>query len=210
MRFDTLYRIFSNIPTLRSERIILRKIKISDAQDMFEYSSDPRVSKYLLWKPHPNIEYTKDHISYLTKEYRIGKFYDWAIVLKDGSNKNKMIGTCGFTSFDLNNNCAEVGYVLNPKFWGYEIADEALREIIRYGFEELLLHRIEAKYIIGNTGSRRVMEKCGMHFEGVRRSSMIVKNEYRDIGVCSLISDEYYKEKNKLEPQKIIEYREIK
>ena len=210
MRFDTVYKIFSNIPTLHCDRIFLRKIKMSDAENMFEYSSDPSVSKYLLWSPHPDINYTKDHISYITKEYRIGKFYDWAIVIKEGPHKNKMIGTCGFTSFDFQNNSAEVGYVLNSQFWGYEIADEALREVIKFGFESLLLHRIEAKYIIGNDNSRRVMEKCGMVFEGVRRSSMIVKREYKDIGVCSILSEEYYKVKSSLDNQNKKEYREIK
>ena len=210
MRFDSVYKIFSNIPTLYCNRIYLRKIKKSDAEDMFEYSSDPTVSKYLLWSPHRNIEYTKDHISYLIKEYRIGKFYDWAIVIKDGEYKDKMIGTCGFTSFDFHNNSAEVGYVLNSKFWGYEIACEALYEVLKFGFESLLLHRIEAKYIIDNNNSRRVMEKCGMTFEGVRRSSMIVKNEYKDIGVCSIISDEYFNIKNRVTAQSNKTYREIK
>ena len=107
-----------------------------------------------------------------------------------------MIGTCGFTSFDFRNNSAEVGYVLNRSYWGKGIAPEALDAVIAFGFDELILRRIEAKFIIGNDNSRRVMEKCGMQFEGVLRSSMMVKHEYRDIGICSILSDEYIKNKN--------------
>ena len=104
-----------------------------------------------------------------------------------------MIGTCGFTALDFNHNVAEVGYVINPKYHNRGIATEALRRVMDFGFMELNAHRIEAKYMIGNDASRRVMEKCGMTFEGVRRSSMFVKGKYRDIGICSLISDEYMK-----------------
>ncbi len=199
MRNDTLLKVFSNIPSLKTQRLILRKIKESDYNDVFEYSSDNRVSEFLLWKPHKSLEYTKEYLSYIKNEYRIGKFYDWAITIKEGDHKGKMIGTCGFTSFDIKNNCAEVGYVINRKFWGQGIAVEALMKVIEFGFEELLLHRIEARYIVGNVNSRKVMEKANMSFEGVRRSSVIVKGEHKDIGVCSIISDEYYRNKNSFE-----------
>lgn len=210
MTFEKVYKIFSNIPTIRCQRIDLRRINTSDTQDVYEYASDPDVSEYLLWKPHKSIEYTKDYLNWIKNEYRIGKFYDWGIAVSQGIYKNKMIGTCGFTSFDLYNNSAEVGYVLNKRFWGQQIADEALSAVIKFGFEELMLHRIEAKYIIGNDNSRRVMEKCGMTFEGIRRSGMIVKGEYRDIGVCSVISDEYFDRKTNFEDLSEKEYEEIK
>ena len=198
MRADTLLKTFSNIPTLKTDRLILRKIKESDAEDVFEYSSDPQVSEFLLWRPHRSLSYTKDYLAYIKNEYRIGKFFDWAITVRSGAHKGKMIGTCGFTSFDLHNNSAEVGYVLNRSFWGQEIALEALTKVIEFGFSQLMLHRIEAKFIAENEKSLRVMEKCSMKFEGIRRSSYVVKGEYRDIGICSIISDEYYKEKNSL------------
>ncbi len=209
MRADTLLKTFSNIPTLRTERLILRKIKQSDAEDVFEYSSDPQVSEFLLWRPHKSVEYTKEYLAYIKNEYRIGKFFDWAITVKDGIYKGKMIGTCGFTSFDLHNNSAEVGYVLNRRFWGQEIADEALSRVIKFGFNDLLLHRIEAKYMLENDKSLRVMQKCGLSFEGIRRSSLIIKGDYCDIGVCSIISDEFYKNQNYLSRTDNKKYSEI-
>ncbi|MBE6613159.1 MAG: GNAT family N-acetyltransferase, partial [Ruminococcaceae bacterium] len=104
---------------------------------------------------------------------------------------HKMIGTCGFTTLDFANNAAEVGYVLNPAYWGMGIAPEAVRRVIDFGFRELNVHRIEAKYMVENARSRRVMEKVGMTFEGVKRASMYIKGEYRDIGYCAILADEF-------------------
>ena len=64
---------------------------------------------------------------------------------------------------------------------------------MRFGFLKLGLHRIEAKYIDGNEASRRVMEKVGMTFEGLRRDEMYIKGGYRNIGVCSILRDEAQK-----------------
>ena len=197
MTYKKLYKIFSNIPPLETERLKLRKVTERDCSDVFEYSSDPFVSRYLLWSEHKSIDYTKEYLYRVKCDYRIGKYYNWAIELKDGELKGKMIGTCGFTSFDLINNCAEIGYVINPKFWGLGIAPEALAKVIEFGFDNLYLHRIEGKYLINNKNSLKVMEKCNMRFEGVLRSSMMVKNNYEDVGVCSILSNEYINHKAK-------------
>ena len=188
MKKENVYRLFSRIPTLETERLLLRRMKPSDSRDMFEYASRPEVTEYLLWEPHKTPRQTLDYLEYLQTRYRVGDFYDWAVVDKQ---KSKMIGTCGFTTLDFINNAAEVGYVLNPDYWGIGIAPEAVARVMNFAFMELNVHRVEAKYMIGNDRSRRVMEKCGMSFEGVRRSSMFVKGSYRDIGICSILSEEY-------------------
>ncbi len=102
-----------------------------------------------------------------------------------------MIGTCGFTSFDLPDNSAEVGYVLNRSRWGEELAPEALRAVLRFGFNYLGLHRIEAHYMVGNEKSLRVMQKVGMKFEGILRDFMFVKGDYVSVGVAAVLRDEF-------------------
>ena len=103
-----------------------------------------------------------------------------------------MIGTCGFTLFDFTNNSAELGYVLNPAFRGQGIVPEALKAVMSFGFDKLALNREEVHFIEGNKASRRVAEKCGMTFEGVMRGSMLIKGEYKNIGVCSILRGEFY------------------
>ncbi len=188
MKRESVCKIFSNIPTIETDRFILRKIVVNDVEDMYEYARESSVTKYLTWSPHPDQAYTLEYVNYLQSRYRSGDFFDWGVVRKD---TGKMIGTCGFTRFDYANNCAEVGYVLNPKHHGQGIATEVSARVIKFGFEMLGLNRIECRYIIGNDASRRVMEKIGMTFEGIRREGMHIKGSYRDIGICSILRKEY-------------------
>lgn len=186
-----------SIPSLRSERLLLREMRVCDSHDMYEYSKDPDVTRYLLWSEHPSEDYTRKYLRAVAKRYKKDEYYDWSVVYlgsdADIADYNgRMVGTCGFASLDLESRCGEIGYVLNPAVRGHEIIPEAAREVIRFGFEKLSLYRIEARYMIGNDASRRVMEKLGMQFEGVRRSSMLVKGIRRDIGICSILRDEFY------------------
>lgn len=183
-------RIFSRIPTLHTPRLTLRAMRVTDCDDMFEYAHRADVTRFLTWSPHPSREYTKDYLDYIGKCYRSGEFFDWALIWH-GDCAQKMVGTCGFTRFDYDNNSAEVGYVINPTYRGMGIAPEALRRVIEFGFCELELNRIEARYIVGNEVSRRVMEKVGMRFEGVRRQSLLNKERYVDVGYCSILASEY-------------------
>ena len=63
--------------------------------------------------------------------------------------------------------------------------------VMDFGFYKLGLHRIEARFMRGNDNSRRVMEKCGMKYEGMGRENLFVKNKYVDVGVCAILRDEF-------------------
>jgi len=178
--------IFREMPVLTTERLTLRKMLKSDYSDMFEYASDPEVTKYLTWHPHPDKNYTLKYLSYIQSKYKSGDFYDWAIVYND-----KMIGTCGFTSIDPINLKAEIGYVISPFFRNRNFATEAVTRIIEFGFETLELNRLEAHYMEENSASRRVMEKCDMKFEGIYRESLLIKGNFVSVGVCSILKKDW-------------------
>ena len=72
MKKENLLHIFSRMPRLETERLILRPMRVSDAADMFEYAKNPDVTRYLLWRPHPNIEHTRSYLEYLAGRYRLG------------------------------------------------------------------------------------------------------------------------------------------
>ena len=189
MTREEISRIFRNPPIIDTPRLYLRKMNKTDSADMYEYSCREDVTRYLLWSPHPSEAYTAKYLSYLQSRYRAGDFYDWAVVVRD---TDKMIGTCGFTRLNIDSNSAEIGYVLNPEYWGYGFAPEAVRAVMRFGFNELRLNRIEAKYMVGNERSVRVMEKVGMTREGINREAIHVKGRYVSVGVCSILRSEYY------------------
>ncbi|MBE6709069.1 MAG: GNAT family N-acetyltransferase [Ruminococcaceae bacterium] len=188
MNKDEIIKVFRNIPVLETEHLILRRMQKSDADDMYDYAKRHDTTRYLLWNPHPDRKFTYQYLVYLNHQYKVGEFHDWAVIERES---DRMIGTCGFTRFDYGNDGAEIGYVLNPDFWGRGYATEAVRRVIRFGFDYLGLHRLEAKYMEGNNASRRVMEKCGMTFEGVRRDSIFVKGGFVSVGVCSILRTEY-------------------
>ena len=188
MNKKKLVGFFSHIPCIETERLLLRRLMQSDSHDMYEYAKKEQVTRYLLWEPHPDEDYTYRYLSAVQRQYREGECYDWAITLKASG---KMIGTCGFAAFSPTDDRGEIGYVLNPDYWGHGIVPEAVMAVLEFGFRELNLNRIEAKYIFGNDRSRRVMEKCGMQFEGVLHSYMKIKNRYCDIGICSILRSHF-------------------
>ena len=191
MKKERIYHLFAHIPTLGTERLTLRGMRVSDAEDMYAYARRPEVTEYLTWDPHPDIGHTREYLTYIGQRYRTGDFFDWAIVLRENGH---MIGTCGFTCFDFSADSAEIGYVLSPDYRGQGLAIEAAREVLRFGFENLSLHRISARYIQGNDASRRLMDRLGMTFEGFARESMKIKGLYRTIGTCSMLSHEFRRE----------------
>ncbi len=184
MKREQLLGIFRRIPTLETDRLILRGMRVSDTDDMYEYAHLADVTRYLLWKPHPDRDYTRQYLEYIGTRYAAGDFYDWAVTLRD---TGKMIGTCGFTRIDLANNCGEIGYVINPGFRGRGIAAEAARTVCDFGFHSLGLHRIEARYMVGNRASRRVMDKLGMREEGTFVDAYRVNGKYRTVTVCAML-----------------------
>lgn len=189
MTQEELHNIFTAPPVLETERLRLRQILPKDAEDMFAYSKSAEVTRYLLWDVHPDAIYTEKYVAYLQERYAVGDFYDFAIEYKENG---KMIGTVGFTSFDLPNRSAEVGYVIAPAYQGQGIATEALTRLIAFGFEKCALSRISAVCMRGNLASLRVMEKCGLKHEGVLRSAVLAKGEMRDVHVSAITERDYF------------------
>lgn len=185
-------QIFSAIPTLETPRLLLRKIDLSDTDDMYEYSRLDSVTKYLTWSSHVRRAQTENHIKLLQRKYASGDFYDWAVIEK---TSGKMIGTCGFTNIFPKEKTAEVGYVIAQDFWGKGIAKEALCEVLRFGFETFDFERIYARHMLGNDASGKVMQKCGMTFENIYKNSEYIKGEYKTILVYGITKQNFEKMK---------------
>lgn len=179
---------------LETERLILRRFEITDADDMFEnYASSDNVTKYMTWETHSNIDVTREYLQSLTKSYSDGKVFDWAIKLK---NENKVIGSIGAKKPDESLSKIEIGYCIGEKWWNRGIVTEALKEVIRFLFEEVGVNRIEAYHDVRNPASGRVMQKCGMKFEGVLRQAYPAKNGVADVCIYSILKSNIKKQCN--------------
>jgi ribosomal-protein-alanine N-acetyltransferase len=179
--------VFHNIPTLETERLILRKMIMEDQHDLFEYASDPELTKYTIWDYHKTIENSIYYLQLILEQYENNQVSNWAIVLK---SSQKMIGTCGFVYWAPEHHRAEVGYALSRKYWNRGLMSEAIQELISFGFDNMDLNRIEARCNMGNIGSERIMQKSGMTFEGVIREQLLIKGQFEDIKLYALLKRE--------------------
>ncbi|WP_353989465.1 GNAT family protein [Pediococcus argentinicus] len=170
---------------LETERLILRPVNLDDVNDMFEYMSDPEVAHFVTFDVHKDVEECRDSVLGYFMANPTGK---WAI---EDKNVHKMIGTIDMR-IDEATKSAEIGYVLNRSFWGGGIMPEAVRELLRVGFDELGLNRIFATYNAKNTKSGRVMQKIGMQKEGVLRQGAVIKGELIDKVYYSILKSEYH------------------
>jgi len=150
--------------TIKTERLILRKYKLSDANDIFEnYANDNRVTKFLSWQPYENINQLEDFISSRVDIYS-DDVYDWVIEFE-----NHVIGSISAIRDDGQNENCEIGYCIGYDYQKKGIASEALTAVLNYLFTEVGYHRIFAKHDIENSASGKVMQKCDMIYEGKLR-----------------------------------------
>ena len=150
--------------TLETQRLILRKFKLEDAEAMYSnWSSDEEVAKYMRWNAHKTIDETISIIRSRIEHYSEPNNYHWVIVLKD---ELLPIGAISLFCQSEYDRCGEVAYCLSQSFWGQGIASEALTRVIRFGLAEIGFNRIEAYHAVNNPGSGKVMKKAGMQFEG--------------------------------------------
>lgn len=175
---------------LETERMILRKITRDDVQDMFEYCSDPKMTPYVTWPTHTSLDDTMKFIGAIENHYLNGEVAPLGI---EDKQTRKLIGTCGFVSWNMNHSRAEVAYAIASLYWGQGYMTEAIKAIIQFGFDRNLV-RIEARCHPDNIGSARVMEKCGMIYEGILRKHLFAKGKFEDLKIYSIINDELLKQ----------------
>jgi ribosomal-protein-alanine N-acetyltransferase len=180
---------FEDLPELETGRLLLRKMRLDDAPAMFAYASDPEVTRYVLFETHRSVEDSEAFLRLAVEGYERGDFGGWGVVLKDSGS---FVGTCGVDMGYVPEHArAELGYVLSREHWGKGLMPEAVRAVIRFGFGRMELNRIQARCMIENTASARVMEKAGMTYEGTLREHELIKGAYRNIKVYSILRREY-------------------
>lgn len=181
--------MFKKMPVFETERLIIREVDYCDIDDMFEYSQLPNVGPMAGWPPHSSKIETKLIIQSFLNKTRLNQPGVFAIVYKD---ENKMIGTVELHSY-IPNHKAELGYTISPYYWGRGFAGEASRVLIRWGFEDLNLKRIECISFLNNNQSIRVCEKLGFKFEGIRRKGyLLYDGRVLDVKCYAMTDDDYY------------------
>jgi RimJ/RimL family protein N-acetyltransferase len=173
---------------LETNRLLLREFVESDWKVVLDYQNDPRYLRYYPWQRRTEAEVRAFIQIFIEWQAYMQRYkFQWALTLRDSG---KLIGNAGIRMEKAGDHQAELGYELDPKFWGLGYAREAAGALRDFGFQELGLHRIWANCLKKNTASRRVLEKIGMRLEGTLRDHEFFKERYWDTCLYAILVDE--------------------
>ena len=175
---------------IETKRLLLRKFKVEDAEEMFEnWAKDPENVIFLQWNAHKDTDETRSIIKMWNEEYKDNKTYNWCITIKE---PKEIIGSITVVKLFEDIECAEIGYVISKKHWNKGIMTEALGGVIKYLFCKVGVNRIQLKHDLDNLASGKVMIKNGLKREGVLRECYRNnKGKLRDMAIYSILKSEF-------------------
>ncbi|CAL1516693.1 GNAT family protein [Chitinophaga sp. MM2321] len=170
-------------PVLHTPALDLIGLTSQHAIDLFQLFNDKRVTEFYNVVPLDSAQDAAKIIDYLNRRFKDKLGIRWGIALK---GQQRIIGTIGFNSFPQANR-AVIVYALAYDQQRRGLMTEAIQEIIRYGFQELHINRIEAEVMPGNTASEKVLAKTGFRHEGFLREWMLWEDKYYDINMWAIL-----------------------
>ena len=174
--------------TIETARLTLRRLTLTDAQMMFDHlTSDGNVTRFLRWDAHKTMDETKSMIQQWLDNYQYDSTYYWGIHLKNG----EMICSIGITIISEVDFKGELGYKIGSHWWKQGYSSEAARAVIDYMFRNTDIERIDAFSSVENPASKKVMEKIGMHYEGLLRHYYKTRDGFHDCTLYAIIRKEW-------------------
>ncbi len=175
---------------LETGRLILREFVAEDWRAVLAYQSDPLYLRYYHWSDRSpgNVRAFVNMFIEFQRERPRTKF-QLAVVLKENE---QLIGNCGIRINNVELREANIGYELNSQYWGQGYATEAAREVLRFGFEELGMHRIYATTLGANVGSSKVLAKLGMRLEARELEKEFIKGRWYDSLTYAMLDREWF------------------
>src|SRR5690349_18834706 len=154
---------------LTTKRLVLRELEEEDWSDVLAYQSDPRYLRYYDWMQRTEQD-VRAFVLMLMARQEVGPRTKFQLAITLASD-GQLIGNAGIRMNTPDAREANIGYELDPRYWGCGYATEAANELLAFGFRELGLHRIWAWCIAENVASAHVLEKIGMRQEGHLREN---------------------------------------
>ncbi|MBP8822350.1 MAG: GNAT family N-acetyltransferase [Flavobacteriales bacterium] len=168
---------FRNIPTLRTERLVLRPITEADAPAVFTLRSDRQTMAHI---PRPVASTMADavaHIAQILADQHAEKMLAWAITKAPSPELIGIVCLLRMRKEDLR---TELGYAMIRAHWGRGLMSEAVHCVVRHAFETLRFHSVEAGVDPENTGSIRVLERTGFSQEAHFREDTFHQGRFKD------------------------------
>jgi RimJ/RimL family protein N-acetyltransferase len=174
---------------LETARLNMRDFRQDDWPTVAAYWADPRYQRY-----YPEHERQEETVRTLVASFVAAQTAQprrkWQLALVTRAD-GQLIGNCGIRVNDPDLREANIGYELNPDYWGQGFASEAARAILRFGFEELGLHRVWAECVADNAGSARVLETLGMRREAHFRELQWFRERWWDGYIYAILDHEW-------------------
>ena len=183
------------LPVINATRVRLRHLENSDTDSLFEIFSDAETLRFWSWKPYTERAQAVKLLEEIHEGFRQKTLYQWGIALK---TNDKVIGTTTLFRLDDQSRRAEIGYILNRRFWGSGYVNEGLTALLDFAFEKMNLHRVEADIEPRNQASVKTVERLGFQREGLLRERWIVGGEIQDSLFYGLLESDWRASKNKL------------
>ena len=175
---------------IETERLLLRRFEYSDIDSMLRNWIADEQTQWDYGEPYystPEAVRELFDAKYIAS-YSRPDYYRWAVIEKESG---ECIGQIAYFQVDTDNAHGEIEYVIGPAFQGKGYATEMTRAVIAYGFKEIHFHRIEIDCRTSNEASRRVIEKCGLTYEGTFRDFFWRKDHFEGRRVFSILKHEY-------------------
>jgi [ribosomal protein S5]-alanine N-acetyltransferase len=186
----------SALPTLHTERLILRPFILDDAPAVKILAGERKIADTTSLIPHPyQLEDAVNWIMTHSDSFEKRREVVFAITLRESG---ELVGAIGL-GIDRHNQLAEMGYWVGVPYWNNGYCTEAARAVLSYAFEKLELNRVEARHMTRNPSSGRIMEKIGMQLEGVLRQQIQRWGVFEDANIFAILREDYEKQKNKEE-----------
>jgi ribosomal-protein-alanine N-acetyltransferase len=179
---------FHPFKNLETNRLLLRRIDFKDVDAVLELRGNPQTMKYIPRPLAKNQEDALEHIAMINEKIESNIGINWAITMKGNP---KLIGIIGHYKISIENQRAEIGYMLLPEFHGKGIITEAIKVVVKYGFEEMQLHSIEAIIDPRNYGSEKALQKSGFVKEAHLLENEFYDGEFLDTVIYSLLKRNY-------------------
>lgn len=176
------------IPTLITERLILRPFKLTDAKKVQLLAGDSKIAATTATVPHPYLDgMAEDWISKHEEWFKNGSAITFAIVNK---HSDDLMGCIDLMGISKKNQTAEIGYWMGVDFWNKGFCSEAMRAVVSHGIRVLALNKITCRHMSINPASGRVMQKVGLSHEGTLRQEIFKDGQFVDIEVYGILKNE--------------------
>lgn len=176
----------TEFPTIKTERLLLRKIVDGDIDNIFKGLSHPDIIKYY-GVNFQTLEATKEQMAFYADLENNGTGIWWAICSLDSKT---FYGAGGLNSLSKEHKKAEIGFWLLTDFWGQGIMKEAMPLICNYGFDKLGLHRIEGFVETDNINCKTAMAKLNFRHEGTMRDCEIKNGKFISLDIYAKIKND--------------------